>query len=135
MAGDFAGWIHFLDAATLEEVAPKRLIAAGFVIGTSISPDGRILATLGTDGELTLWDTATWRPFGKPVVDDQTWGFIHFPDAGHVEVFYDNSRRVRLSIDRDEWVSAACSAANRTLTSDEAAVVSPGRPLPTACRT
>ena len=30
-----------------------------------------VLATLGTDGDLTLWDTATWRPYGKPVVDEQ----------------------------------------------------------------
>ncbi|WP_404383553.1 winged helix-turn-helix domain-containing protein [Knoellia locipacati] len=133
IAGDFAGWIRFLRADTLEPAAPKRLIAAGFVIGATVSPDGSVLATLGTDGDLTLWDTATWRPYGKPVVDEQAWGFVHFPDAQHVQVLYDSSRRVRLRVDREAWVAAACSAANRNLTVDEAAIVLPGRPVPTTC--
>ncbi|KGN38369.1 nSTAND1 domain-containing NTPase, partial [Knoellia aerolata] len=135
IAGDFAGWVRFLRADTLEPAAPKRLIAAGFVIGATVSPDGSVLATLGTDGDLTLWDTGTWRPYGKPVVDEQAWGFIHFPDAQHVQVLYDSSRRVRLSVDREAWVAAACSAANRNLTVDEAAIVLPGRPVPTTCPT
>ena len=135
VAGDFAGWIHFLGADDLRAVAPKRLIAAGFVIGASISPDGSVLASLGTDGELTLWDTATWRPYGKPLIDDQAWGFVHFPDEQHVQVMYDNSRMVRVGIDRDAWVQAACSAAGRNLTADETAIVLPGRPVPTTCRT
>ena len=93
----------------------------------TMSPDGRVLATLGTDGDLTLWDTTTWRPYGKPVVDEQAWGFIHFPDAESVQVLFDTGRRVRLSVDREEWVAAACSAANRNLTADEAAIVLPGQ--------
>ncbi|MFW5471111.1 BTAD domain-containing putative transcriptional regulator [Knoellia sp. CPCC 206435] len=133
IAGDFAGWVRFLDAETLKPAAPKRLIAAGFVIGATVSPDGSVLATLGTDGDLTLWDMTTWRPYGKPVVDEQAWGFVHFPDAEHVQVLYDSSRRVRLSVDREEWVAAACSAANRNLTADEAAIVLPGRPVPRTC--
>ncbi|KGN31259.1 hypothetical protein N798_09360 [Knoellia flava TL1] len=134
VAGDFAGWIHFLGVDDLRPVAPKRLIAAGFVIGARISPDGSVLASLGTDGELTLWDTDTWRPFGKPVTDDQAWGFIHFPDEQRIQVMYDNSRMVRVGIDRDRWVEAACSAANRDLTPDEVAVVLPGRSAPSTCR-
>ena len=45
-----------------------------------MSPDGSMLAAMGTDGDVTLFDPTTWRPFGKPVVDGLGWGFLLFTD-------------------------------------------------------
>jgi WD40 repeat protein len=40
--------------------------SAAPVNGTAFSPDGRLLATVSSDGT-TVWDTATWRPVGPPL--------------------------------------------------------------------
>ena len=40
------------------------------VIATAFSPDGGLLATV-TLGEVTLWDTTTWRPLGLPLRSSQ----------------------------------------------------------------
>ena len=74
--GSDSGRLYFLDVATLERVAPDRLVTAGFVIDLQLSPDGSMLAAMGTDGDVTLFDAATWRPYGKPVVDGLGWGFL-----------------------------------------------------------
>ena len=79
--GSDAGRLYFLDVATLERVAPDRLVTAGFVIDLQMSPDGRLLAAiLAAIGDVTLFDTTTWLTYGKPVVDGLGWGFLSFTD-------------------------------------------------------
>ena len=97
------------------------------------SPDGRMMATVGSDGDVTLWDVATWRPYGQPVLDDRDQGFLSFaPDSSALRVDYEEGTRTTIDIHPADWVTAACVAANRDLTSDESAIIRPGLdPRPT----
>ena len=78
VVGSASGHLHFLDAASLAPVAPARLVTASWVLDLQLSPDGRLLAVMGSDGDVTLYDTSTWRPYGKPFVDKLGWGFLAF---------------------------------------------------------
>ena len=60
--GSVSGRLYFLDVATLERVAPDRLVTAGFVTDLQLSPDGSILAAMGSDGDVTLFDPPRGGP-------------------------------------------------------------------------
>jgi len=134
IVGELTGFIRFLDATDLDPVAPPRLIAAGYVANLAASPDGRLLASLGTDGDLMLWDTATWRPYGKPLADNHGWGVLAFsPDGDRLRVLYEDHTLLEMSVRPADWVAAACREANRDLTPEESAVIRPGAPLRSTC--
>jgi len=130
--GSDSGRLFFLDAATLERVAPDRLVTAGFVIDLQMSPDGRLLAAMGTDGDVTLFDARTWRPYGKPVVDGLSWGFLSFTQAS-LRIYGGSGSDYELSTDPAEWVVAGCRIANTELTAEESAVILPGEPVEPTC--
>src|SRR5262249_12252153 len=57
----------------LERGSQVRAWLQGFdspVVATAFSPDGRLLATTTVAGT-TLWDTATWKPVGRPLRSSQ----------------------------------------------------------------
>ena len=130
--GSDSGRLYFLDVATLERVAPDRLVTAGFVIDLQMSPDGRMLAAMGTDGDVTLFDPPTWRPYGKPVVDGLGWGFLSFTDDS-LRIYGETGPDYELSTDPAEWVAAGCRIANTELTAEESAVILPGEPVEPTC--
>jgi DNA-binding SARP family transcriptional activator/WD40 repeat protein len=133
-AGADDGRLHVVSADTLEPVAPPRLITGGWVTDLEVAPDGRTMASIGSDGDVTLWDTATWRPYGQPVTDDRAWGWLTFTaDGSDLRVFFEGGEVVQISVDPRDWVAAACSAAGRNLTAEEAAVILRGRPLEATC--
>lgn len=139
VAGGFTGSVHFLDARTLRPVAPARQEIDGWVIESEISPDGRWLTTLGTDGDLLLWDARSWTPLGEPLFEDGSWGILHFPDDSTVHALYEGAEGDRRGtarwarLDPADWVAAACRLANRDLTADEWEVLHPGTERQETC--
>jgi WD40 repeat protein len=130
--GSISGRIYFLDTRALDPVAPTRVVTAGFVLDLAFSPDRRVLAVMGTDGDTTLFDTATWRPYGRPVVDHLGWGFLSF-EGETLRVYGQSGEPRELSTDPADWLAAACRAANTRFTAEESAVILPGQPVASTC--
>ena len=130
--GSRTGRLYFLDGSTFDPVAPQRLVAAGFVLNLALSLDGSLLAVRGTDGDVTLFDTATWRPYGKPVTDGLGWGFLAFT-PGQLHIFSEQGTVTTLAADPAAWVDAACRVANRDLSPEEFGLVNPGTPYRATC--
>ena len=88
----------------------------------------RVMASAGSDGDVTLWDTRTWRPYGQPVIDDAGWPWLTFSaDGRSLRVFSEEGALTDISTVPQDWVDAACGAAGRDLSAEEAAVILPGR--------
>ncbi|WP_210503282.1 nSTAND1 domain-containing NTPase [Nocardioides xinjiangensis] len=139
--GSFEGSLHFVDAMSLDRVAPPRLEIDGWVLQAEVSPDGRWLATMGTDGDVLLWDTATWAPLGNAVIEDGSWGVLEFAeDSRSLTAWFEQLEQDRrgvahtVSLDPADWVARACSLAGRQLTQDEWAVIHPDREWRSTCR-
>ena len=123
-----------LSAAGLTAVAPPRHITGGWVRDLELSPDGRLLASMGDEGDVMLWDTRTWRPYGQPVTGDRAVGWLTFSADGRaLRVFFEDQHVVQISTSPSDWVTAACRAAGRNLTPAESAAILPGRPVRPTC--
>lgn len=134
IAGTMGGRVHFLDPATLRDRAPSRLVVGGFVIDLETSPDGKLIASLGTDGDVMLWDAATLRPYGRPVTGMRMWGLLSFSaDSGTLRILFENSTRTDIDVRPDDWVRAGCRVAGRDLTENESAILRPGQPMRSTC--
>ena len=134
VAGTSTGWLHALSASEVTAVAPPRHITGGAVRDLELSPDGRLLATEGDEGDVMLWDTRTWRPYGQPVTGDRGPGWLTYSADGRaLRIFFDDHHVVQVSTSPSDWVRAACSAAGRNLTPAESAAILPGRPVRPTC--
>lgn len=51
------------DLATLDSVGTFRPEGSPKLVGAGLTPDGKVLATIGDDHSVTLWDAATHRSF------------------------------------------------------------------------
>jgi WD40 repeat protein len=82
---------HVLQAAELEQPV-RSLVAEGHlegIFGVAFSPDGKHLASGGDEGEIVIWDTATWREVRKLEADpsgskghrEDVWGLGFSPDS------------------------------------------------------
>jgi len=130
--GSLSGRLHFLNATTLEPVAVPRVVTAGFVLDVAFSPDSPVLAVMGTDGDTTLFDTTTWRPYGRPVVDHLGWGLLAFRGT-QLGMYTESGAPREISTDPEEWVAAGCRASNTRFTPEESAVILPGEPVAPTC--
>jgi WD40 repeat protein len=136
VVGGLDGRLLFLDGRTLEPEAPPREVSAGFVVDV-VDVDG-VVATLGTDGDVRLWDPGTWSPIGLPITEENVPGFLSGAD-GVLRAWFeggslDTPGRVRdLALDPAGWVSRACALAGRQLTRDEWSVIHPGRDWRETC--
>ena len=134
VVGSHDGRLFFLDAERGRPDAVTRQVTGGYLLDLATSEDGAYLASLGGDGDITLWDTATWRPYGQPLTDDRGLGWISFAPGGKVlRAYYETGQVTEVDVDPASWVEAACRAANRELTADERAQVVPGQPARAAC--
>jgi WD40 repeat protein len=65
LATVFDGRVRLWDVATERPVA--ILLLTSSAVGVAFSPDGKILATVNSDGALRLWDIAAGHPLGHPL--------------------------------------------------------------------
>jgi WD40 repeat protein len=134
VAGSDPGRIYILDPTTLTETAPRRIVTDGFVLDLVVSPDGRTMASMGTSGDVTLFDTATWRPYGAPVIGTGQlfWGFLSLSNE-RLTAFSETGTIVTLSTRHADWVADACRIVSRQLSAEEFPLVNPGTAYRATC--
>ncbi len=118
-------------------IGEPRLAFPGFLLDITASPDGALLALMGSDGEVLLWDTAAQQPIGQPLVparDSSGRGWVRFtPDGAALEVLYDSRRAYRYQIDTDALLTRACVLAAREPTPAEWASMHGDTPQQPTC--
>ena len=134
IVGTYGGYLHVLSAADLQPVTPRRLTTGGWIVDLAVSPDGAYLASLGSDGDLLIWDTAGWQPLGQPISDENGWGFLGFdPDGRTLRAVHQDGTVLTFLVDPNAWIRQACAAANRDLTTDESEIIRPGQAPRSTC--
>ena len=108
-------------------MASDRHNSACLVIDLQVSPDGSMLAAMGSDGDVTLIDPNTRRPFGKPVVDGRGWGFLLFTEDS-LRIDGETGADNELATDPAKWGPHA-RIANTRADPEESAVILPGEPV------
>jgi WD40 repeat protein len=84
-----------------------------------VSPDSKLLASASDDGEVVLWDTATWREVGSlPHAPDTLFKSVAFEQNAHLVAAGDSGVWTWRISDKD-LLEAACHLANRTMEPDE----------------
>lgn len=120
VVGGWDGVLHVLDGRDLSTLAPPRLVAAGWLTDLVASPDGRLVAGMDTDGKVSLYDTAAWRPLGRPVLQVEDWSGLSFTADGRtLRVWSGGNGRVAMVMRPEAWLRGACRVAGRELTRDE----------------
>jgi WD40 repeat protein len=135
-AGEDGGWVRFspdgrLLAVTsshytqLWDVAKRRRIGPplrgheGLVFTSEFSPDGRTLATSGSDGSVILWDVESRRSLGKLPGRLGQISSRFTPDGQRLFVLHELGAAQRWEVGPDAWSKHACRVAGRELTRAE----------------
>jgi WD40 repeat protein len=122
--GGIQGRLAFRSIPDGQPIGQPREVAPGFTLDLATNTDATQLATLGTDGEIILWDPVTKPAVGEPLVParDAGWGWIWFgtDDRGEfIEVQYESAQAVRYPIDTETLIARACAIAGREPTTAE----------------
>jgi WD40 repeat protein/class 3 adenylate cyclase/tRNA A-37 threonylcarbamoyl transferase component Bud32 len=135
-AGEDGWWVRFspggrLLAVTsshytqLWDVAGRRRIGAplrgheGFVFTSEFSPDGRTLATSGSEVGVTLWDVESHRSLGTLPGQLGQISSRFTPDGRRLFVLGELGAAQRWEVSPDAWSRHACRVAGRELTRAE----------------
>ncbi|HZB70689.1 MAG TPA: TIR domain-containing protein [Acidimicrobiales bacterium] len=129
------GEIHVVDLGDADTVGKPFRWGGTELRGGRISPDGRVLAAIGRNGNLRLWDVRSHTVLGP--------GLRAFPrgDAARLTFTADDElatwdgigAALRWRLDVDAWADTACVLAGRRLTEEEWEQYLPGEPYDPAC--
>jgi WD40 repeat protein len=127
--------VRMWSTETLKPISPKLAAHRGSVVALSISPDGRTLASGGTDGALRLFDIPTREPLAAPLpaVPNRPAVPVFAPGGTQLLAISNGGRGYRWDLRPAEWMRRACTVAGRTLTRAEWDEVLPGREYDPAC--
>ena len=107
------------DVAKRRRSGPPLRGHEGVVFTSEFSPDGRTLATSGSDGSVILWDVESRRSLGKlPGRIGQISGRFT-PDGRRLFVLHELGSAQRWEVSAGAWSKHACRIAGRELTRAE----------------
>ena len=99
----------------------KRYVLGANAVRFAIDSTGRLLATVGANGGVQLWDARRLAPIGAPLkllgVDDPR--PMRFSDDGHYLVISGPSSTTWVDTWTAEWPQVACSLVTDPLSSTE----------------
>ena len=93
-------------------LAPPRLVAAGWLTDLAVSLEGGNVAAIDTEGKVSLYDTASWRPLGRAVIQVEDWSALSFsPDGRTLRVWSPEEGRSTMTMRLKAWLRQACRVA------------------------
>lgn len=123
--GGIGGKLAFRSIPDGELSGEPREVSPGFVLDLATNSQATRMATLGSDGDIILWDPATRQAVGQPLTPaplglPHGWIWFGADDGGEfIEVQYETASAVRYPIGTDTLVARACAIAGRELTAAE----------------
>jgi WD40 repeat protein/DNA-binding SARP family transcriptional activator len=106
------------------------------ILNARFTPDGRTLATSSADGTVQLWDVASRRSIGAPLVVQRNLTFVATilsRDGSYLYALPTGTEGMRLALTPRLWRDLACAIAGRELTRREWDEVLPDRPYREVC--
>jgi WD40 repeat protein len=128
------GEVSVLDVSTAEWVRAPLDGHHNMALTVRYSPDGDTLVSGGLDGRVALWDGNTGALLGSVVASPNvatSGGFA--PDGHTVVIASTDGTLARWDTHVEQWISAACAIAGRSLTRAEWAAILPNRPFINTC--
>ena len=107
------------DVAGRRRIGPPLRGHQGFVSTSEFSPDGRTLATSGSDVGVTLWDVESHRSLGTLPGQKGQLSTRFTPDGRRLFVLDESGVSQRWEVSPDAWSRHACRVAARELTRAE----------------
>jgi WD40 repeat protein len=133
VAGD-AGQVFFVDVGRRERVGQPLAAQGAQLLALALSPDGSVIAGVGWDGALRLWDRASGQAIGPPLSGhDGYTRSIAWLDPEHLLTGSFDGRLIAWDMAPSDWVARACALAGRELTRAEWSRYLPVQPYRRTC--
>jgi WD40 repeat protein/class 3 adenylate cyclase len=121
VTGGNTGIPSFWDTRSWKLVTRPAQGHGSALIGMSVDPGGRTLATAGNDeGDIVLWDIASRRQIGTALTGSGLYPYVFYsPDGRRLLAVSPVGPITLWDVDPDSWKRRACSVAGRNLSRDE----------------